>query len=94
MPANAQLAPLEPPWRRLADLLRRAEEPEPFAGCRRCREALPRFVSDELAGRPVDSIDPATAAHLDLCRECLEEYLALAHLLAAALAEEDDHGPA
>jgi hypothetical protein len=94
MTANAQLAPLEPPWRPLAGLLRRAGGPELVAGCRRCRAALPLFVSDELAGRPVDSLDPDTAAHLDLCPECLEEYLALARLLAAALGEEDDHGPA
>lgn len=45
--------------------------------CEACTAALPAFVSEELAGKDVDRLFPETAAHLDLCPECLDEYRTL-----------------
>lgn len=42
--------------------------------CEACSAALPAFVSEELAGKDVDRLFPETAAHLDLCPQCLQEY--------------------
>jgi hypothetical protein len=49
--------------------------------CRQCRTALPLFVSDELAGRPVDRLYPDVAYHLDACPQCLAEYEMLSLLM-------------
>lgn len=57
--------------------------------CASCRDALPIFITDELAGEPVDSLYPETAYHLDLCPDCLQEYLTLSALTLAALFDED-----
>lgn len=74
------------PWRRLAEQLR---APYPGSSCRHCREELPLFVNDEVAGRPVDDLYPAVANHLDLCADCLQEYAALSRLVWQALFGED-----
>lgn len=58
--------------------------------CQRCRGELYLFVSDELAGQPVDELYPEIAYHLDICALCLKEYEELAHLTAAALFGEDN----
>jgi hypothetical protein len=46
-------------------------------------------VSDELAGQPVDELYPNVAYHLALCSQCLQEYAALARLLATAFYAEE-----
>ncbi len=58
--------------------------------CTVCQEALPLFVTDELAGEPVDHLYPALAYHLDICPRCLHEYESLAELTAAALLGEKE----
>jgi hypothetical protein len=73
-----------PPWQQLTALV--SAEP-PLAGpegCRHCRTALPRFVSDELAGRPVDRLYPSVASHLDVCSRCRAEYEMLSLLMDTA----------
>lgn len=57
----------------------------PAASCRHCQDELPLFISDELAGQPVDEVYPAVAYHLDICPPCLHEYVELARLTVAAL---------
>jgi hypothetical protein len=74
--------------RPLEQLLRQLQQPFvplPPDRCRACRAALPLFISDELAGRDVDELYPETAEHLELCPDCLEEYVALSRLATAAL---------
>lgn len=71
------------PWRRLARQLRM---PTADGSCDRYLEALPLFVSDEVAGRAVDGLYPAVADHLDVCEACLEAYVGLSRLVRAALA--------
>lgn len=70
------------PWRQLAEQL---QTTYPEVSCRRCLEELPLFVSDEVAGRAVDDLYPAVADHLDLCSDCLQEYVDLSQLLRQAL---------
>ena len=76
----------------LITLMRQLREPDPPTGvpsfCQRCQEELPLFVSDEVAGRPVDDLYPEIAYHLDLCENCLVEYGELAHLTSSALFRE------
>lgn len=57
----------------------------PAAFCRHCRSEIPLFISDELAGQPVDEIYPEVTYHLDICSQCLHEYVELTRLTAAAL---------
>jgi len=57
----------------------------PATFCRHCQDELPLFISDELAGQPVDEVYPALAYHLDICSPCLHEYVELTRLTAAAL---------
>jgi hypothetical protein len=54
------------------------------AECRHCQEALPLFISDELAGLAVDELYRETAVHLDICPFCLAEYEELSRLATAA----------
>ena len=61
----------------------------PDVFCAQCRTELPVFVSDELAGRPVDAQHSDMAHHLDVCSACLGEYEALAKLMVNALHNED-----
>lgn len=75
-----------PPWRHLLLPLRLSPTGQaPAEDCQRCRESLPLFVSDEMAGQAVDDLYPETAVHLDLCPACFQEYEALAGLAYAAL---------
>jgi len=73
-------------------LARQLQEPQQLPAqtgfCPHCLEDLPFFVSDELAGRPVDEVYPEIAYHLDLCESCLWEYVELAQLTASALSGE------
>lgn len=74
-----------PPWRQLAEQLRQpAAFQLPADQCRQYQEALPYFITDELANLPVDSLYPETAVHLDICPACLHEYEALVHLALAS----------
>jgi hypothetical protein len=57
----------------------------PVEQCQRCREELPVFVGDEVAGLAVDDLYPETAVHLDICPACFYEYEALTALAWAAL---------
>ncbi len=63
-------------------------ETGPF--CPICQDALPLFVTDELAGQPVDRLYPDIACHLDICTACLHEYQTLAEWTIAALFGESD----
>jgi len=58
--------------------------------CQRCQGELYLFVSDELAGQPVDDLYPEISYHLDICSLCLKEYEELADLTAVALSGEDN----
>ncbi len=58
---------------------------EPGMFCPACRDALPVFVADELAGEDVDSSYPDLTYHLDICPACLHEYETLIELTATAL---------
>lgn len=63
----------------------------PAEPCRRCQEALPGFVSDEMAGLAVDEMYAETAVHLDICPACFHEYEALTALAWTAFyGSEDD----
>ena len=59
------------------------------AFCAACRDKLPLFVTDELAGENVDTLYPDVAFHLDVCPACLDEYESLARLLTAAFFDEE-----
>lgn len=71
------------PYQRLATQLSTSYSE---AACDHCLDELPLFVSDELAGRPVDDVYPAVADHLDVCADCLQEYVALSQLLRQVFA--------
>ncbi|MBU1662373.1 MAG: hypothetical protein KKD28_12980 [Chloroflexi bacterium] len=72
--------------RQLVQQLREAQPARvPAAFCRHCQDELPLFISDELAGQPVDEVYPEVAYHLDICSPCLHEYVELAQLTASAL---------
>jgi hypothetical protein len=58
--------------------------------CILCRTRLPLFVTDELLDELVESLYPDVAYHLDVCEDCLEEYMALTTLLHAAVLGEKD----
>lgn len=57
--------------------------------CPSCRNTLPLFVADELAGELVDGLYPEVTYHLDRCQDCLREYTALSILTRAALFDEE-----
>jgi len=61
----------------------------PEAFCLRCKEQLPLFVGDELAGKSVDTLYPETAVHLDVCPICLHEYEELVRLTTVAFYGEE-----
>jgi hypothetical protein len=42
---------------------------------------LDEFVEHKFHGRDVEKIAPLLREHLDICRECHEEYAALLHVL-------------
>jgi len=69
------------PWQQLVNYLRETA----ISPCTTYREKLYLFVSDEVAGLPVDEMYPDIAHHLDSCSLCLGEYEILANLLTAAL---------
>lgn len=62
------------PWQQL---LLYMERETPAGICLPHLEALPLFVTDELAGKKVDSLHSAFAYHLDTCATCLQEYFDL-----------------
>lgn len=74
------------PWQQLQTFLL---DPLPLARkrflCEQCQEALPLFITDELARQPVDTRYPDVAWHLDECPQCLAEYEALSQLIELAL---------
>ena len=74
------------PWQQLQTLLL---DPLPLARkrflCEQCQEALPLFITDELARQPIDTLYPDVARHLDECPRCLAEYEALSQLTELAL---------
>jgi len=57
--------------------------------CDHCQTKLPLFITDELAGCPVDELYPEITFHLDLCPACLQEYIELAELTTAAMYGEE-----
>lgn len=78
-------------WRQLADQLQRPFPTPPLADpCGHCLATLPRFIADELANLPVDTLYWETAVHLDLCPTCLAEYEALVHLAMAAFYPDEE----
>ena len=70
---------------RLARLLREPQLTVLVSFCGDCQSVLPIFVSDELAGQPVDRHFGNIANHLDVCPDCQREYVALAELMSNAL---------
>lgn len=75
------------PLQRLALQL---QMPDTSAACRACELQLPLFVTDELMGLAVDDLYPQTAVHLDICPDCLTEYLELVHMAHDALNQDED----
>ena len=75
--------------KRLARLLREPQVTIPADFCGYCQSELPIFVSDELAGQPVDRYALSIADHLDVCPNCLREYVVLAELAGNALLGEE-----
>lgn len=71
--------------KRLTRLLRAPQVTIPADFCGYCQSELPIFVSDELAGQPVDQYSLDIANHLDVCPICLGEYVVLAELADNAL---------
>lgn len=69
------------PWQELISYLQETV----ISPCTTHQEKLYLFVSDEVAGLPVDQMYPGIAHHLDSCSACLGEYEILANLLTAAL---------
>ena len=67
------------------------QAPGALVSCQFCQEEIPLFVSNELAGQPVDELFPEIANHLDTCEQCLLEYEALSRLMIAALFGEEKH---
>jgi len=57
--------------------------------CTQYQAELPLFITDELAGCPVDELYPEVAFHLDLCSTCRQEYIELAELTTTAMYGED-----
>lgn len=79
---STQISPLA----QLAQLLQTDPLPElEQPGCNFDPENLVIFVSDELAGLPVDELYPKTARHLDLCTRCMQDYCELSRLSANSL---------
>jgi hypothetical protein len=75
-----------PPWRQLMAQLRLPyPPPQAVALCAQQAARLPLFITDELAGQPVDLLYPETAQHLDICPDCLAEYESLSKLTLVAL---------
>lgn len=72
---------------RLAVLTQALHPSPPYSAslCEQCQVDLPRFVTDELAGRSVDVWYPETAVHLDNCPRCLHEYELLSQLMVTGL---------
>lgn len=73
---------------RLAGLLYEPLLTLPVDACRRYQSELPIFVTDELAGQAVDRYFGSLADHLDICPNCLREYVALTELMGNALLGE------
>lgn len=73
------------PWRQLQILLSVSSYTQKGFRCGQCQDALPLFITDEMTGKPVDTLYPAVARHLDECRTCLAEYEALSKLMVLAL---------
>ena len=73
------------PWQQLQTFLSQPSITTTGFHCGQCQEALPLFITDEMVGKPVDTLYPAVARHLDECRTCLAEYEALSKLMELAL---------
>ena len=53
--------------------------------CSECFMLIDRYVDLELAGKSAAEAFPLVKAHLDICRDCREEYQALLDALGALL---------
>lgn len=73
------------PWQQLQMLLAQPSITTNGFHCAQCQGLLPLFVTDEMMGKPVDTLYPLVARHLDDCRACLSEYEALSKLMDLAL---------
>lgn len=75
----------------LAAQIRDSYAPLTWPGfCIQCRTRLPLFITDEFLNEPVERLYPEVAYHLDVCADCLKEYMALTRLLHAAFQGEED----
>lgn len=61
-----------------------AGHPDPALPCGECEPLLPAYVTAEVDGLAVTALYPEVKRHLDLCNECIENYL---DMLDLALAE-------
>ena len=50
-------------------------------GCEECYEALDRFVEMLRAGKKAQQVMPLVQAHLEMCRDCREEFELLLEVL-------------
>ena len=63
---------------KLKDLVRKiAETREDEIGCEECYAELDRFVDYLLEGKNAEEVMPMVHHHLDMCRDCHEEFEAL-----------------
>lgn len=49
--------------------------PDPEMTCEACQAWLPSYVDDEIGALPVQTLYPKVKRHLELCDECVVEYL-------------------
>ena len=58
---------------------------DPVMTCEKCQASLLRYVDDEIGGLDVARLYPNVKRHLDLCPDCMKEYL---EMLEWGLAED------
>ncbi len=64
---------------RLIEILEMSEEHE--SSCEEVFDKLDQYAETELRGEDVSRIMPLIKLHLDMCRDCSEEYRALLRIL-------------
>ena len=58
--------------------------PDPEMTCEECQAWLPSYVDDEIGALPVQTLYPKVKRHLELCDECVLEYLQMRDWALAA----------
>jgi hypothetical protein len=65
----------------ILEILTRTHEEE--LDCDEVYEVIDQFVDAKVRGEDVSEVMPLVLRHLDLCRDCLEEYEALLRVVEA-----------